>query len=146
MWASTRISDISNSLQVILHDFEENFDDRINIAIYKFANDGTVKTSGNKLEEAMSEMKIVMEAIDNRIHSFSLAAKQQLLNPAPLGSNIIQFTSATKVLGGCIDNKISFEDHSVKLAKKMCNRLRMISRFTNRTNGLNHQVIVKLWV
>ena len=26
----------------------------------------------------------------------------------------------------------------------MCNRWRVITRFTNRTNGLNHQVIVKL--
>ena len=47
-----------------LHDFEESFDDRNNIAIYKFADDGTVKVSGNKLGEAMSETKIVMNAID----------------------------------------------------------------------------------
>ena len=48
-----------------LHDFEENFDDQKNIATHKFADDGTVKVSGSKLEEAMSEMKIVMEAIGN---------------------------------------------------------------------------------
>ena len=47
-----------------LHDFEENFDDRNNITTYKFADDGAVEVSGNKLEEAMSEMKIVMKAID----------------------------------------------------------------------------------
>ena len=47
-----------------LHDFEENFDDRNNIAICKFADDGTNKVSGNKLEDSMSEGMIVMEAID----------------------------------------------------------------------------------
>ena len=144
-----------------LHDFEESFDDRNNIAIYKFADDGTVKTSGNKLGESMSEMKIVMNAIDvwtkrwrmvincqkdktELIHFSPAAKQQQQLYPIPLGSNSIQFTSATKVLGVCIDNKLYFEDHSCKMAKKMCNRWRMITRLTNRTNGLNHQVIVKL--
>ena len=144
-----------------LHDFEESFDDRNNIAIYKFADDGTVKVSGNKLEEAMSEMKIAMKAIDiwtkrwrmvincqndktDVIHFSPAAKQQQPLNPKPLVSNSLQFTSATKVLGVCIDNKLSFEDHSCKMAKKMCNRWRMITRLTNRTNGLNHQVIVKL--
>ena len=122
-----------------LHDFEESFDDRNNIAIYKFADDGTVKVSGNKLGEAMSEMKIVMNAIDvwtkrwrmvincpkdktELIHFSPAAKQQQQLYPIPLGSNSIQFTSATKVLGVCIDNKLSFEDHSCKMAKKMCNR------------------------
>ena len=76
--------------------------------------------------------------------NFSPAAKQQPLNPIPLGSNSIQFTSAAKVLGVCIGNKLFSEDHSGKMAKKMCNRWRMITRFTNRTNGFNHQVIVKL--
>ena len=144
-----------------LHDFGESFDDRNNIAIYKFADDGTVKVLGNKLEEARSEMKIVMKAIDTwtkwrrmvincqkdktELIHFSPAAKQQQpLNTIPLGKNSIQYTSATKVLGVCIDNKLSFEDHSGKMAKKMCNRWRMITRLTNRTNGLNHQVIVKL--
>ena len=144
-----------------LHDFEESFDDRNHIAIYKFADDGTVKVSGNKLGEAMSEMKIVMNAIDvwtkrwrmvincqkdktELIHFSPAAKQQQQVYPIPLGSNSIQFTSATKVLGVCIDNKLSFEDHSCKMAKKMCNRWRMITRLTSRTNGLNHQVIVKL--
>ena len=109
----------------------------------------------------MSEMKIVMNAINvwakrwkmvincqkdkTELIHFSPAAKQQQpLNPIPLGSNSIQFTSATNVLGVCIDNKLSFEDHSGKMAKKTCNRWRMITRLTKRTNGLNHQVIVKL--
>ena len=139
-----------------LHDFEENFDDRNNIAIYKFADDGSVKVSRNKLEEAVSETKVVMEAIDlwtkrrkmvincqkdkTELIPFSPAVKQQPLNPIPLGSNSILFTSATKVLGVCIANKLSFKDHN---GKKFI-RWRMITRFTNRTNGPNHQVIVKL--
>ena len=151
----------TTNMYMLLHDFEESFDDRNNIAIYKFADDGTVKVSGNKLGEAMSEMKIVMNAIDvwtkrwrmvincqkdktELIHFSPAAKQQQQLYPIPLGSNSIQFTSATKVLGVCIDNKLSFEDHSCKMAKKMCNRWRMITRLTSRTNGLNHQVIVKL--
>ena len=32
-----------------LQDFEKHFDDRNNISVYKFANDRTVKISGNKL-------------------------------------------------------------------------------------------------
>ena len=77
------------------------------------------------------------------IHFSPAAKQQQQLYSIPLGSNSIQFTSATKVLGVCIDNKLSFEDHSCKMAKKMCNRWRTITRLTSRTNGLNHQVIVK---
>ena len=50
--------------RIFLHVVEENFDDRNIIAVFKFADDGTVKVSRNMLEEAMSEMKIVMEAID----------------------------------------------------------------------------------
>ena len=80
----------------------------------------------------------------NRTDSFLPAATQQLLNPISLGINSLQFTTATKVLEVCIDNKLSFEDHSCKMAKKIYNRWRMITRFTNRTNGLNHIVIVKL--
>ena len=75
---------------------------------------------------------------------FSAAAEKQPLNLIPLGSNSIQFTPATKVLGVFIDNKVSFEDHSGKMTKKMCNRWRIITRFTNRTSGLNHQVIATL--
>ena len=44
--------------------FKFSFHDLNNIAIYKFADDGTIKVSGNKLDEALSEMKIVMEAFD----------------------------------------------------------------------------------
>ena len=44
-----------------LHEFEKTFDDCNNIAINKFADDGTVSVSGNKLEETVSEMEIVME-------------------------------------------------------------------------------------
>ena len=143
-----------------LHDFEESFDDRNNIAIYKFADDGTVNVSGKKSEKAMSEMKSkiggyrykdkTVEKVINcqkdktELIRFSPAAEEHPLNPILLGSNSIQFTSATKVLGVCIDNKLSFEDHSGKMANKMCNRGRMITTFTNRTNGLNRQVIVKL--
>ena len=47
-------------------------------------------------------------------------------------------------MGVCIDNKLSFEDHSGKMAKKACNGWKMIPRLTNRTNGLNHQVKGKL--
>ena len=106
-------------------------------------------------------MKIVMNAIDvwtkrwrmvincqndktELIHFSPAAKQQQQLYPIPLGSNSIQFNSATKILVVCIDNKLSFEDHSCKMAKKMCNRWRMITRLTSRTVGLNHQVIVKL--
>ena len=104
-------------------------------------------------------MKIVMEAIDlwtkgwrmvincqkdktEFIH-ISPAAKQQPLNPIHLGSNSIQFTSATKLLGVSIDKKLSFKAHSANMAKKMCNTWLMMTRFTNRTIDLNHQVIVK---
>ena len=56
---------ISPSLiKFFLYDFEENFHDRNNFAIYKFTDDGTVEILGNQLEEAKSEKKIVMEAID----------------------------------------------------------------------------------
>ena len=109
-------------LKFFLHNLEENFEDRKDIAVYKFADDGTVEVSGNKMEEAMSEMQIVMEDIDiwtkrwrmvincqeekTELIHFSPAAKQQPLNPIPLGSNSVQFTSATKVLGVCIDDKL----------------------------------------
>ena len=79
---------------------------------------------------------------NTEIIQYSPAAKPQPLNPILLGSNSKQFTSATKVLGVCVDNKLSFEHHSRKMAKRMCNRWRMITKLTNRTNGFNHQVIV----
>ena len=89
-------------------------------------------------------MVIDCQKDETELIHFSPAAKQRPLNPKPLGRNSIQLTSATKSLGVCIDIKLSFEDHGGKMANKMCKRWRMITRFTNRTNELNHQVIVKL--
>ena len=69
--------------------------------------DETVE-NGDKLSEGQ-----------NRTHPFFTGCKNQPLNPIPLGSKRIQFTSATNNLGIFIDNKLSFEDHGDKMATKM---------------------------
>ena len=102
------------------------------------------KIGGYRYKDKTVEKVINCQKDKTELIRFSPAAEEHPLNPILLGSNSIQFTSATKVLGVCIDNKLSFEDHSGKMANKMCNRGRMITTFTNRTNGLNRQVIVKL--
>ena len=98
----------------------------------------------------MSEMKIVMEAFDiwtkrwrmvincqndkTELIHFSSAAEQQPWNPIPQQRKYWQSAPTINYL-----SKIT----AVKWRKKR-NRWKMIIRFTNRTIGLIHQVIVKL--
>ena len=125
-------------------------------AVYKFADDGTVIVSGNKFgrgngrnEDCDGGYRYMDETENgdklsegqNRTHSFFTGSKTTTVESETSWGKSIQFTSATKVLGVCIDKKLSFDDHKGKLLKKMCNRLGMITKFTDRTNGLNHQVI-----
>ena len=69
-----------------LHDFEESFDDRNNIVIYNFADDGTVKVSGNNVrnEDCDERYRCMDETVENgdklsegqnRTHSFFTGGK-----------------------------------------------------------------------
>ena len=147
-----------------LHDLGDEtqleYDD--DIAVFKFADDGTLRVIGKTTPKCLSNL----EAACNYVHKwsnrwrmvincdplktelicFGTAENNMALIPSSyaLGRDDIPFVEKTKVLGLTMDRKLSYVDHGQDINRKCLGRWAMICKYTNRNWGFKQNVIVRL--
>ena len=145
-----------------LSDLAEEVAYEDDIAIFKFADDGTLRVLGITTELCLKNLEIVCDAIykwsitwrmiincepsKTELLCFGTAENDATLIPASfdLGRNRIAFVDKTKVLGLTMDNKLSYVEHGKDINKKILGRWVMICKYTNRNWGFRQHVIVRL--
>ena len=142
----------------ILTDIENNE----NICLYKFADDGTVKVSGQTTEKCLETMSLVLSSIENwvgknrmlvncqpdktEVICFSTAENNKALVPTSFklcGKNI-QLVKHTKALGVIIDEDLNFIEQGKAVHKKLVKKWGTICNYCHRHWGFNHQVMTQI--
>ena len=130
------------------------------IKVFKFADDGTVKVTGEDLEECLFFLNLAMGSISNwtscwrmvincdpnKTEVLCLNTYEQGNVPKTflIGDKEIQLTEKTKVLGIILDRKLNYKDHSKYIHDKLIYRWVCMSRYTNRNWGMNQSVTVRI--
>ena len=148
--------------RISLLDFLTDLENNENISLYKFADDGTVKVSGQSTERCLETVNLVLNSIENWVSKnrmlvncqpdktevicFSTAENNKLLVPTSFklcGQNI-QLVKHTKALGLIIDEDLSFIEHGQAVHKKLVKKWGTICNYCHRHWGFNHQVMTQI--
>lgn len=147
--------------KIFMLDFLEDINDD-NTALYKFADDGTVKISAETTADCLIQLQKVLEALDTwaskwrmkinclpnktEVMCFGTAENDRSLIPAEykLGSQKIKLVKNTKVLGITLDEQLTFTEHSKDVYKKLITRWNFIQLYCNRNWGFTQKVMVEL--
>ena len=147
--------------KIFMLDFLSDFNEA-NTNIYKFADDGSVKISGDTTAECLTRLEKVLDALNTwakkwrmvincqpnktEVICFGTAENNRNLIPTEfkLGSQTIKLVKFTKVLGITIDEDLSFIEHSKQVYKKLTTRWNIIQMYCNRNWGFSQRVMVEL--
>ena len=147
--------------KVFMMDFLEHLNEN-DAALYKFADDGSVKISANTTPECLIQLNHILESLDKwakkwrmvincqpnktEVMCFGTAEQNRSLIPTEfsLGNQKIKLVKQTKVLGITIDEELSFKQHSAETYKKLITRWNLIKLYCNRNWGFNQRVMVEL--
>ena len=154
--------------RIYVMDIAQDLENRDDICIYKFADDGSIKVTSTSTYSCVETMKHVLTTIDQwtkkwrmvincqpnktEIVGFSTAEGDRTLIPVSfvLGDKNIKRVSHTKVLGLVIDENLDFTEHSNSVYKKLIKTWAMISTHANRHWGFKQitmvQIIKTLWL
>ena len=148
--------------RIYLMDLLEEVVDSEHISLYKFADDGTIKVTGESTEQCMSTVKNVIKLLEKWISKWRMVVNCQpdkteyicfgtaerndgdIPDTLLLGDKVIKRVKKTKVLGLTMDEKLTYKDHSNILYKKLLTRWTLVRKYSNRNWGLNQRVMVQL--
>ena len=148
--------------KIFLMDFLTEFKQRLDISIFKFADDGTVKISADNSQSCVAAMNYVLECLHawtrkwrmkvncdknkTEIICFHTAERNSNLIPESfkLGNKFIYKVAETKVLGLTIDENLSFIPHSEVILKSLHNRWNTLCKYSNRHWGFSQSVMLYL--
>ena len=132
------------------------------IEMYKFADDGTFRVSGEFWVDCREVMVQVLSSLEiwcnqwrlvinckvdkTEIVIFSPKDKehQELPQDIGMGEKNIRIVQKSKVLGLTIDNKLNYESHSIMIFRQLNNIWVNICKYSNRNWGFNQKVLVRL--
>ena len=144
-----------------LHDLCSELVQR-NIKLYKFADDGTLKASGETTQICLGTLMVIMHSLQKwcacwrmlinclpnktEVVCFGTAEGDRSLIPDSfrLGNDDIKLVSHTKVLGLIMDENLTYQNHSNMVHQKLLFRWVTICKYSNRNWGFNQKVIVRL--
>ena len=139
--------------RIYVMDLAEEFSNNENIAVLKFADDGTVQISGTTTQECLTTLQEVMNRINawskrwrllinclpdkTEVICFNTAEKDRSLVPKTfkMGDSDIKLVQQTKVLGLILDENLNFEEHSKFVYKKLCHIWVKVCQYANRHWG-----------
>ena len=127
-----------------------------NLSCFKFADDGTMMITDDKLERCYllmqqlcdslsrwcTENKLVVNCGVNKTEAIIMKTGNESsedYDPPELkiNSRTIRYVRSTKVLGLILDDELSFRQHAEKKLKECNKKWGLITRSTNRNHGLN---------
>lgn len=145
-----------------IHDIAVDLCDRIDIELFKFADDGTVRVFGVTTILCLETLKIVCDSLHKwsstwrmiincepsktELICFGTAEKDPTLIPQTfmLGKNELRFVDKTKVLGLVMDKNLKYIEHGKDIKNRILGRWSTICKYTNRNWGFRQHVIVRL--
>ena len=148
--------------KIFLSDFLAEFKQRPDIAVFKFADDGTVKVASDNSQTCIETLNYVLEKLHiwtqkwrmkvncnknkTEIICFNVAENDRTLIPGnfKLGDNTIERVAETTVLGLTIDEHLSYKTHSQAILKSLHNRWSTICKYSNRHWGFSQNVMLYL--
>jgi hypothetical protein len=148
--------------KIFLTDFLADFNQRPDIVIYKFADDGTVKIAADNSLACIQGLNFVLERLKiwtekwrmkvncnknkTEIICFNTAEGNRNIIPETfkLGDEIINRVSETTVLGLTIDENLSYQPHSQAVLKSLHHRWATLCKFSNRHWGFSQRVMLHL--
>ena len=147
--------------KIFMLDFLDELNNN-NTTIYKFADDGSVKVTGNTTAECLLNLQKVLDKLHTwamrwrmiincqpnktEVICFGTAENDRSLIPAEfsLGNQKIRLVKHTKVLGIILDEDLLFHEHSKDVYKKLITRWNLIQMYCNRNWGFSQRVMVEL--
>ena len=141
--------------KIFVSDFLSELNQNPNIAVYKFADDGTVKISAksshhclNILEHVLEHllswtkkwrMKVNCDRNKTEVICFNTAEKNRDIIPESFsyGMETIRRVQETTVLGLKIDQDLTYIPHSQNILKSLHHRWATLCKYSNRHWGFN---------
>ena len=148
--------------RIFLMDFLMELENKDQINIYKFADDGTIKVTGKSTNECLSNMQTVIQSVEKWVSKnrmiincqpdktevicFSTAENDKSLIPQmfKICGESIQLVKQTKALGLIIDEDLNFKEHGKAVYKKLAKKWGTICSYSHRHWGFNHQVMIQI--
>ena len=148
--------------KIFVSDFVNELNDREDIVIYKFADDGTIKIASKDSPTCLATMNYVLKTLHawtvkwrmkincdrnkTEVICFNTAEENMHLipNQFKLGNETIQRVSQTKVLGLTIDEKLTYNAHSQAVLKRLHEVWSTLCKYASRNWGFNQQVMLYL--
>lgn len=148
--------------RIFVRDFLTELNHRPEIALYKFADDGTVKISApdshtcvQNLEMILTHvtawtrkwrMKINCDRNKTEVICFNTAERNKELVPKSfkIGDSEIYLVNKTKVLGLTIDEELSYRPHSEEVLKSILAKWATLCTYSNRHWGFKQKVLCTL--
>ena len=145
--------------RIFVMDLADSLNNRRDVSIYKFADDGTIKVTANTTQMCIDKLNYALEIINmwtkkwrmiincnpdkTEIIGFNTAEGDSNLIPASftLGGKTIKRVSKTKVLGLILDENLDFKDHTQYVYNKLQKLWYTISQYANRHWGFNKSVL-----
>ena len=143
-------------------DILEDLNNKDDIVIYKFADDGTVKISADTTNMCLQTLQVVLHSVQSwafkwrmiincdrnktEIICFNTAENNRDLIPESfkLGDKSVQVVSKTKVLGVLIDEDLSFLPQSDMIYNILTSKWAIICNNCNRHWGFTQRVMCQL--
>ena len=143
-------------------DFISELNQRDDIVIYKFADDGTIKITADNSQKCVEtlddvlgcllswtkkwRMKVNCDRNKTEVISFHTTERNKELIPKAfkLGDNEIFLVSETKVLGLTIDQDLSYKQHSQEVLRSLHAKWAMLCKYSSRHWGFNQNVMIYL--
>ena len=148
--------------RIFVMDLAETLNNRKDISIYKFADDGTIKVTSNNTTTCIETLNFALDVIykwtikwrmiincepdKTEIIGFNTSEDDPTLIPSTfsLGGKEIKRVNKTKVLGLVLDENLNFKDHSQYVLKKLQKLWYTISQYSNRHWGFNKSVLTHI--
>ena len=150
--------------KIYVTDFLKELNQRPDISIFKFADDGTVKVTATNSEACVEKMNHVLNYLQEwtkkwqmkincdrnktEIICFHTAEGDRRLIPESFtfGNEIINRVTETTVLGLKIDENLTYIPHSQAVLNNLNYRWATLCKFSNRHWGFNQRVMLYLVV
>ena len=148
--------------KIFLMDFLTELDNRNDISILKFADDGTVKITAKTSSECVDKLNFVLQCLQNwtkkwrmkincdknktEVICFHTSENNKDLIPLTfdLGCKQICRVSTTKVLGLTIDEDLSYHQHCANILKSIQTTWADLCKYSNRQWGFKQEIMLYL--
>ena len=148
--------------KIFLMDLAGDLSSRSNVDVFKFADDGSLKATGESTPACLATFNEILETVHkwsnkwrmvincnrnkSEVIAFSTAENDSSLVPKTfkIGNKEIHRVSKTKVLGLVMDEDLTYMDHSREVNKKLITKWAIICQYCNKNWGFTQRVLIQL--